>query len=131
MNGISNRPSFSEPPERAVLHRVLQKPQMIACLGLVRVDADQRVMVKMKFTKRGEPVDDLITKLAEAEIDGDRRQRDQASASMTMPTATMPAAISRGRAGPSPNQISPIIAAKITEVSRSADTMPSGALLLA
>ena len=55
----------------------------------------------------------------------------QASASITIPAATMLAAIRRGRAGPSPNQIRPIIAAKITDVSRSADTMPSGALLLA
>jgi len=54
-----------------------------------------------------------------------------ASASITIPAATMAAAIMRGRAGPSPNQIRPIIAAKITDVSRSADTMPSGALLLA
>ena len=59
------------------------------------------------------------------------RPPDQASARRTMPANTSMAAPSRALTDPSPNQNSPIIAAKITDVSRSAETMPIGAFVLA
>ena len=49
----------------------------------------------------------------------------------TMPKATMQAAASRLDTGASLSQITPISAAKITEVSRRADTAPKGARVLA
>ena len=47
-----------------------------------------------------------------------------------VPVATIPAATRRRIFGPSPNQMTPISAAKITDVSRRAETVPKGASVL-
>ena len=59
------------------------------------------------------------------------RFRYLAIAKTKMPSATIVAARSLLDLGPSPNHMTPIIDAKITELSLSADTTPKGAIVLA
>ncbi len=54
-----------------------------------------------------------------------------AIARATIPITTMVAARSLLDFGPSPNHMTPIIEAKMTELSLSADTMPNGAIVFA
>ena len=61
----------------------------------------------------------------------EKRKGHVATPRTTMPKATMQAAASRLDTGASLSQITPISAAKITEVSRRADTAPKGARVLA